>query len=140
YHCYRIAGYLLTRTAVSRYTTVKGRLIQNELTKRRSFFSSSGITTTWGNEVSYAYEVDGQEYVCERIHIVDGWMTSNRSIHEDVRSRLANQAPLQVYYDPRHPQNALLVREMNWGMFAVEVLLALIATAGGILFATRLIS
>jgi hypothetical protein len=71
-------------------------------------YGRSGRHGGWEVSVSYRYQVNDQRYSGNRISL---WNPNGGGPRNDVNTFVANnlaQSTVTVYYDPRHPQSAVL--------------------------------
>ena len=82
----------------------------------------------------YQYEVDGVGYQSDRVYVAD--MNDNiGSYHHDLlnslRSYHVTQKPVSIWVNPQDPQQAVIDRDMRWGLFAfMSVFCAIFIVAG----------
>ncbi len=76
-------------------------------------------------QVSYSYEVDGEMYTSEQLGVFD-WIYRNRQRAAAYLDQfdIDARARVPVYYDPQHPEEAILIRHLPW--YRVEVLLGVL--------------
>lgn len=83
---------------------------------------------------TYTYHVDGQTYQHDRVYVAP--FTDNiGDYHQELYSRLyrlkAQSLPVTVWYAPQDPQQAVLDRDMRWGLFTlVSVFCSVFILAG----------
>jgi len=103
---------------------VPARILEVELK-----VDTSGDSTTYEVRCRYEYERHGQAYVGERVGL-SGGSDNIGSWHQNTYARLsaAHQAnqPVPCYVNPAQPDDALLVRELRFGLFAFTMLFATI--------------
>lgn len=84
------------------WPTVSGTVMQCEARYRRGKYGG------WEVNISYRYQVNDRYYVDNRVSL---WNPKGGGPRADVNTFVANNPPrstVTVYYDPRHPQNAVL--------------------------------
>ena len=87
--------------------------------------------TSYGAKFTYKYEVDGNEYSCDENSLfeVNG---SHRSAKRKLKKHPVGSTT-NCFYDPDDPSDALLNRELTWGMLFGLLPLIFIAVGGGIM-------
>ena len=125
---------------VSSWQSVPGELISYRLDSSRS--SEGG--TTYEIQARFRYEVAGMSYQADRVGIHSG-KDNIGDYHQQWEQRLrkidsAGQ-PLTVWFDPQQPQQALLDRDLRWGLMAMQLVFAVVfSLIGGGLVAAGLFS
>lgn len=97
--------------ATRKWPTVEGIVLGSGIVRSMSSSSSRNSTITnqytYKAEIAYEYEVDGQRYVSNRVHLLD-IATSNPGRAQLIQSRYKEGRPVRVYYQPDNPEQALL--------------------------------
>ena len=94
---------------------------------------SSG-TTTYESNARYRYQFDGQDYEGDRVSLYgpeDG-TSYHRVIVKELTAYRDSRTPYRCFVNPRHPQDALLYRDIRWGMMPIISLLALLFAGIGV--------
>lgn len=91
------------------WDTTTGRVLYSGVASRRSSTSEGGTNTYYYPQVAYEYEVRGQRYQSQRIAFGNIGYGSPRKA-EELASRYVMGGPVQVFYDPANPDQAVLER------------------------------
>ena len=125
------AGRSAVRLHVRTYVACTGKVIDKGMVRSTSSGSRRGGShTVYGARIAYAYTVDGKAYECDyRTH--DEVMSSDSGPAQRVLSAYAVGQAVEVWYDAKDPQEALLVRP-SWStglsMIGFMLLFALAGT------------
>ena len=72
-------------------------------------------------EARYRYHYNGQAYTATRVYVAS-FNDNIGSYHKDLQQRLSkhlhNRQPLQIWVNPDNPAEAVIDRNMRWGMLA----------------------
>ena len=65
---------------------------------------------------TYAYTVDGRQYSGSRVSLYGGDNIGGfqRRTYDDLKARLARQAPVPVHVDPHDPRRSILLPVLRW--------------------------
>jgi hypothetical protein len=92
-------------------------------------------STTYEVTALYQYEWLGQVYSGDRVSLSSG-SDNVGSFHQDRHAELSryqsSEEPFRCFVDPDSPTEALLFREMRWGLFALMGVFALLFTGTGV--------
>lgn len=92
-------------------------------------------STTYEVTALYEYEWQGRTYSSERVGLSSG-SDNVGSFHQDRHAELSRHQssgePFRCFVDPDDPEEALLFREMRWGLFALMGVFALLFTGAGV--------
>ena len=88
-----------------RWSSTYGLIIKVAVDRR----TLAPSVVTYGPEISYAYEVDGKSYVGRRLAVADPVYTGNPDDAEKMLGTFREGQRVTVYYDPRHPRQAVLI-------------------------------
>lgn len=126
--------YLFGSLGALGWPSVEGTITKSELAFTES--SSNSSSTAAYADVLYTYEVDGQRYSGSDIDC-EVWMASEDTARSQVSEY--EKGPVQVYYDPDEPSEAVLAPGIPWRSLVLSVLIALACGAVGFmtLFAER---
>lgn len=73
-------------------------------------------------QASYRYQVEGVSYQGDRVYVAD-FNDNIGSYHQQLYKRLQGQHAggemLSIWYDPENPAQAVIDRDMRWGLFAL---------------------
>jgi hypothetical protein len=107
-----IAAVQFWRVANSRdWQPATGQVFSSRVVSRRS---SDNDSNTYSPEVAYTYSVMGQQYRSNQIFVgspVGGW-GARKTVN-----RYPAGSTVQVYFDPQHPEQAVLERRSPLGIF-----------------------
>jgi hypothetical protein len=103
-----------------KWPTTEGRVLESQVTKETSYDDGSS-STTYGAEITYRYEVDGEEYSGKRRSFAD-YRSSNRRRAVKIVARYAPGAVIMVYYRPDQPDESVLEPGMSAGFFLFLIL------------------
>lgn len=124
------AGYdIYSWQRMKTWTEVPAKILQLDLDEHRGDDS-----TTYKVTARYRYEIDGTTYYSERVAISAG-ADNIGSFHQDLYDALRAQwrEDLAVcYVNPQDPKEAVLSRDLRWGMLAFKGLFGLIFGGVGI--------
>lgn len=102
-----------------------------ETVKLQEHRSSGSIT--YESTARYRYQFDGQEYVGDRVSLYgpeDG-TSYHRVIVRELEEYRDSQQPFRCFVDPDYPKDALLYRDIRWGMYFMIGLIALLFSGVG---------
>ena len=94
---------------------------------------SSG-SITYDSTARYRYQFDGTDYVGNRVSLYgpeDG-TSYHRMIVRELEGYRDSQQPFRCFVNPASPREALLYRDIRWGMFAMISLVALLFSGVGV--------
>lgn len=94
---------------------------------------SSG-SVTYDSAARYRYQFDGQEYVGDRVSLYgpeDG-TSYHRVIVRELEEYRDTQQPFRCFVNPDVPNEALLYRDIRWGMYFMIGLIALLFSGIGV--------
>lgn len=103
-----------------------------EQVKLQEHRSSGSIT--YESTARYRYQFDGKEYVGDRVSLYgpeDG-TSYHRVIVRELEEYRDSQQPFRCFVDPDYPKDALLYRDIRWGMYVMIGLVALLFSGAGI--------
>ena len=108
---------------------------------------TTGDSTTYKATADYIYEVNGRVYEGDRVSVHPG-SDNVGSYHQDMASRLRHSDNIvTVFYNPDNPQEAIIDRNLRWGMLGFASIFVVIfgLVGGGIMYlglrgSTRIIS
>ena len=124
-----------TRMASSAWPTVGGVIVKSEIETQTSTASSDGkqkSETVQHPKIIYQYQIDGQNYKGTRISF-----SSSSGDARQIVARYPQGQSVQVYYNPDHPQRAVLVPGGS-GFNIVPYIFSTVFIMLGIFSATRL--
>jgi len=91
------------------WTPTTGRVMNSNIASHRSYSSSSHThTTVYEPQVVYEYMAKGMRYQSNQISVGAGYSTSMEGMVEQQVSRYPAGGPVQVFYNPSNPQEAVL--------------------------------
>jgi hypothetical protein len=113
------AGFMvLLETSVSTYTN--WQTMQNWQVLNATLLEVKGNDSD--TKARYSYQVANKSYQSERVYIAE--FTDNfGSYHKDLQKKLKqnqrNRQEIQIWVGPNNPANAVIDKEMRWGLFAI---------------------
>lgn len=113
----------------------EGRVVRSELASISEFAPGAELPTRYWPEVEYAYAVDGEEFQGDAIRL-DGLrrgpgMGDGREEAEAVLAQYPVGEAVDVYYDPKRPRTATLIRGATASNLFVPVFCVVLALASG---------
>jgi hypothetical protein len=72
---------------------------------------------TYYPKIRYQYEVGGKSYTADRMSFSGGEGGEKKSESQAVVNRYPSGQKVIVYYDPKHPEKAVLERGLIWKTF-----------------------
>ena len=86
-------------------------------------------STTYQAVARYRYSIDGQSYISDRIGIMSG-SDNIGSWHQDrayeLKRALANDKKITVFVDPSVPTQAIIYRDLRWGMLGFKLIFVIV--------------
>ncbi len=125
---YLIAGSLYDGFRMASWPQTQGTLSSAHI---RS--STSDNSTSYEAEAQYRYRVGGREYFGDRVAIQGGGDNIGdfqQQLGWELESLYRNRQSVTVYYNPDNPAEAVLNREMRWGLIGFKAIFVL--TFGGV--------
>jgi hypothetical protein len=119
--------------AANNWNVAAGRILDTRVEAREKWDGSHHHTTLYNSEVVYAFEVNGRQYISDRVNF--GARFSGRVLGGApgfVKRALAKYpegTSVQVYYNPRNPSECVLERQASGTWFLLVVGLAFLAGA-----------
>ena len=100
---------------------------------------SGDDSTTYEAYATYAYDVNGVRYVSSRVGLAGGADNIGdyqRDMGNELRAAMSGQRPITVYYDPEAPSEAIIDREVRWGLIGFRSIFVLVfgGVGGGLMF------
>jgi len=115
------AGVASARSLVQARASDAWPSVPGRVTSSRTVFITGRHGST-GPDVRYTYAVGGQQFSGSRLEVVS--YSSNTSYASDALAEFKEGAEVPVYYDPAHPESAVLRRGANWLAYLLPVLCA----------------
>lgn len=82
--------------------------------------STGSETTTYKTEARYRYEFKGRTYHGTQVSLNDGGSDNigdfQQSAYAQIRAHEGQERPFRCYVDPAQPQQAVLFRDLRWGL------------------------
>ena len=110
-----IVGFLMTyllglplieqAKASTNWPTTKGVVLKSKVKTHRSNNSNS---STYSADITYRYQVEGQDYECSTVWFGSDVSTSNRSLARNTVKKYPVDKQVVIYYDPQKPAAAVL--------------------------------
>ncbi|MBT3060970.1 MAG: DUF3592 domain-containing protein [Candidatus Thiodiazotropha sp.] len=107
-----------------------GTLISAELSHHHSDDS-----TTYKAEAQYRYRVNGIEYSGDRVAIhggSDNIGDFQQQLGRQLQRLYRNQKPVTVYYNPSDPNQAVINRDLRWGMIGFNAIFIIVFGGAGL--------
>ena len=109
---------------VQSWPAVSGQLIQADLTTNHSSDS-----TTHEARARYRYHISGREYIHDRVAINEGGDNIG-DFQQQLGRKLENlyhsHQPVTVFYNPTDPQDAVINRDIRWGLLGFKMIFVLV--------------
>ncbi len=102
------------------WRSTQAKLLAVDIDKSFSTDSDTQLATA-----RYQYTVNGQQYVNDRVAIMDGADNIGdfqTKMQQHLRQAFRNHYPLEVWYNPDAPQDSVLSRNVRWGMIAFKMI------------------
>ncbi len=130
-------AYFLFTTVVSVYDGMRMASwpqVQGTLTFAELRSSTSDNSTTYHATARYRYRVGGIEYASDRVAIHGGGDNIG-DFQNKLGHRLEllhqNRQPVLVYYNPADPSDAILNRDLRWGMIGFKAIFIVVFGGAG---------
>lgn len=88
---------------------------------------------------SYAYKVDGKEYLGDRVTLHSGGDnigSFQRDAYRELENHRVRKRPFRCFVNPDDPHEAILYRDLRWEMMAFYTLFATLFGSAGVAFFT----
>lgn len=95
------------------WLSTSGKIISSELDAQTTTDEDGYQTTTYIANVLFQYTVNDIVFECDCINFDYGMRTSNRRIQQAVVEHYSTGSPVNVYYDPDDPQQAVLEKRVD---------------------------
>ncbi|WP_417390617.1 DUF3592 domain-containing protein [Gimesia sp.] len=103
---YQIGLPLLEQARASTsWPVTTGEVLESKVKSHRSSNSSS---STYAAHVVYRYQIEGKNYESQTVWFGSDVSTSDRSLAQNTVKKYPVRQSVNVYYDPRHPEAAVL--------------------------------
>ena len=111
------------------WATVYGQLTHADLS-----VNHSDDSTTYSVDARYHYTISGREFSHDRVAINSGGDNIG-DFQQDLGRRLeylhANHQPVTVFYNPADPADAVLNRDIRWGLLGFKMIFVLVFGGAG---------
>jgi hypothetical protein len=107
-----MAGY-----ASKKWPSAEGKITSSYVQKQVRSIEDSSKKPTYYPKVRYQYSVGGKSYTGDRINFSGGEGGEKKSKSQAVVDRYPSGQKVIVYYDPKHPDKAVLERGIIWKTF-----------------------
>lgn len=121
---------LFTWQQMKSWPQVSARLQHAELV-----IDSSGSSTTYSTNARYLYQYQGKQYTGERVAIMDGSDNIGDfqlNLGHELTEAWRKQQPVPAWVNPANPADAVLNRDMHWGMVGFLMIFVLLFGSLGI--------
>lgn len=100
---------------------------------------SGDDSTTYEAFATYSYEVNGMRYTSSRVGLAGGADNIGeyqRDLGNELRAAMNAKRPITIYYDPQAPDQAIIDREVRWGLIGFRSIFVLVfgGVGGGMMF------
>ncbi|MES9993881.1 MAG: DUF3592 domain-containing protein [Candidatus Thiodiazotropha sp.] len=127
---FKTALSVLDAMQMASWQQTHGTLISAELSHHRS-----DDTTTYQAKAQYNYQVDGVEYSGDRVAI-NGGSDNIGDFQQQLGRKLKRlhrtQQPVPVYYNPTNPNEAVINRDLRWGMVGFNAIFIVLFGGAGL--------
>lgn len=120
---------LLTGVAAKHWVSTNAELLEARL------YCTGGKNPGCEALARYRYEVDGLDYENDRVALFggnDNIGDFQKRLGRELETAFANKEQVQVWYDPANPVNAVLNREIRWGLIAFMGIFVLLFSGVGL--------
>jgi hypothetical protein len=135
---FAVGIFFISKTAITLYDAVQmtswqqtpGTLISAKLSH-----TTSDNSTTYQAEARYRYRVNGVEYSGERVAIHSGSDNIGdfqQQLGRQLERLHRNQKPVPVYYNPSDPNQAVINRDIRWGMIGFYAIFIIMFGGSGL--------
>lgn len=100
--------YYQTRKSM-KWSTTTGKILSSSIS---SWNISGEVEKLHEARIEYQYEVDGKLYCSKRAYYGDWLATSSSSYVKKIVEEYSKKPNCVVYYNPRKPQNAVLIKNI----------------------------
>jgi hypothetical protein len=107
-----MAGY-----ASKKWPSVEGKVTSSYVQKQVRSIKDSSKKPTYYPKVRYQYSVGGKTYTGDRIRFSGGEGGEKKSESQSVVDRYPSGQKVVVYYNPKHPERAVLLMGFTWKTF-----------------------
>lgn len=107
-----MAGY-----ASKKWPSAEGKVTSSYVQKQVRSVKDSSKKPTYYPKVRYQYEVGGKTYICDRLSFAGGEGGDTKIEAQALANRYPSGQKVVVYYDPKHPEKAVLERGLIWKTF-----------------------
>lgn len=121
---------LLEWQQMKSWSEVNARLERAELV-----IDNSGDSSTFSASARYRYEYQGKQYTGERVAIMDGSDNIGdfqRKLGYELAEAWRQQQPVPAWVNPDNPAEAVLTRDLHWGMVGFLTIFVLLFGSIGI--------
>ncbi len=124
--------------AAMTWSVTQGEVMESSV-EQYQYSGDDGTSTGYRARIIYGYRVNGREYVGDRLHL-GGEVHSSLSVFAENKARqYATGSKVQVYYDPKNPNEATLERgspstRLLYVIAAIMMLIAVGVCSSGFVF------
>jgi uncharacterized protein DUF3592 len=117
--------------ATRSWPVTTGRVMTSGIKSHQSYSSSSHThTTVYDAQVVYEYMVNGARYQSSQISVGTGYSTSMVGEVQNKAAQYPMGAPVQVFYNPANPQEAVLEHGTAGGILYLFLALFIVGILG----------
>jgi hypothetical protein len=136
-----LAVQMAERVAVTSWPAVPAQVLSSELRELRDLRRQ---VTTRKLTVRYRYEVQGRSYESGTVGLgftlgSDNFGNWHSHWHQHLQSAQAEGRPVQAFFNPRRPEQAVLEPRLRWALFGAHLVFAVVLSgiALGLLWGMR---
>lgn len=119
-----------------KWETATATIVSSRVNKIDEYFDSGA---GYEPKISYKYTVGVKEYISERVHPTEGWMSSVSFFAERMVNKYPEGKAVRIFYDPARPDQSFLERAMLFPSLAF-IFMGVLALFVSILAVTGIIS
>lgn len=101
-----------------RWPATRGKILSSSVS---SWNMSGEVEKLHEAKMEYQYEVDGKLYSSKRVYYGDWLATNSSSYVRKITEEYSIKTDCMVYYKPRKPQNAVLIRGITPPVYSLLV-------------------
>lgn len=118
-----------------KWETAAATIVGSRVNRIDDYFDSGA---GYEPKITYKYTVGVKEYISERVHPAEGWVSSFSFFAEKLANKYPEGKPVRVFYDPERPERSflehgMLFADMGFMFMAVLTLVVSILIITGIM-------
>jgi hypothetical protein len=91
-----------------------GQVVKSGTRSKRFLTSNQTHARQYQPEIVYQYMVDGKAYESAQLMIAEGYFVGTHAWAKNIADRFPLDCQVRVYYDPAHPETAVLDRKSGY--------------------------